>query len=163
MSPAEDKQREQRAAIEGSSGLAAVRRQIGTFLTHVAAVRPESGAGVPLGTVGGSGALVLLGFFGAGVPLGTVTGFRSRLTVATPTPTTFAIARWLASMVAARLVTTEKHRTVRRPGHDTSIDVSSQSEAAVLLTVSTPSVKRAQALLATKDKDQLDWQRYVGR
>ena len=57
------------------------------------------------------------------------------------------------AMTAARLVTTEKHRTVRRPGHDAQICASSQPEAATALKVSTRSVQSAQALIATKDTD----------
>ena len=57
------------------------------------------------------------------------------------------------AMVAARLVTTKQGDN--RFTVDTSIDVSTQSEAAALLTVSKPSVQRAQALLATKDKDAI--------
>ena len=77
--------------------------------TYVAASIPLTGAGVPLGTLGGSGALVSLGFFGGGVPLGTVAGFRSRLTVATPTPITFAIARWLAHRAAGEAATRRRY------------------------------------------------------
>ena len=58
-------------------------------------------------------------------------------------------------MVAARLVTTEKHRTVRRPGHDAPIGASSQAAAATALKVSTRSVQRAQTLIATKDTDAI--------
>ena len=70
---------------------------------YVAAVRPLSGGGggVPFGTLDGSKALVSLGFSCGGVPLGTVAGLRSRLTVATPTPINFAIARCVASMAAS--------------------------------------------------------------
>ena len=52
------------------------------------------------------------------------------------------------AMVAARLVTTEAYRPRKL---STSIDVLTQPAAAALLTVSKPSVQRAQALLATKD------------
>ena len=48
-------------------------------------------------------------------------------------------------MVAARLVTTKLGDNQFTEGR--SIDPSSQSEAAALLSVSTPTVKRAQALL----------------
>ena len=84
---------------------------------------------------------------------------RSRLTVFWSTPTTFAIARWLASMVAARLVTTKKGR----PELNAQICAFTQPATATLLKVSRRSVQAAQALLGTKEKDQLDWQRYVGR
>ena len=59
------------------------------------------------------------------------------------------------AMVAARMVTTKKHRTVRRPGHDGSIDPSSQPAAAAALKVSVPSVKRAKKLIATKNTDMI--------
>ena len=48
-------------------------------------------------------------------------------------------------MTAARLVTTEAHRPRKLSG---SIDLLTQPAAAALLTVSTPSVKRAQALIS---------------
>ena len=50
------------------------------------------------------------------------------------------------AMVAARLVTTQPHRPSKL---SRSIDLLTQPSAASLLTVSTPSVKRAKALLAT--------------
>ena len=56
-------------------------------------------------------------------------------------------------MVAARLVTTKKGDN--QFTEDRSIDLSTQSDAASLLTVSKPSVQRAQALLATKDTDAI--------
>ena len=56
------------------------------------------------------------------------------------------------AMIAARLVTTERGGAGGVRKSNTSIDVLTQPDVSALLTVSKPSVQRAQALLATKDK-----------
>ena len=77
----------------GSGGLAfAIARSASSL--------PLTGVGDSFESLDGSTGVVSLGFSCAGDSFESL-GARSRLTVAWPTPITFAIARWLASIFAS--------------------------------------------------------------